>query len=112
MIHVIFNFIVQSLIEYLFFSTSFVLGVCCCFPFPLIFFSDMFLQGKQFHEALESILSPQGNLKERDKNLDSGYVQSVQHVLKDVSGVRAVESAVQHETLNYIGLLDCVADYQ
>ncbi|XP_017368170.1 mitochondrial genome maintenance exonuclease 1 isoform X1 [Cebus imitator] len=75
--------------------------------------SNIFLQGKQFHEALESILSPQETLKERDENLlKSGYIESVQHILKDVSGVRALESAVQHETLNYIGLLDCVAEYQ
>ncbi|KAI2594153.1 mitochondrial genome maintenance exonuclease 1 [Homo sapiens] len=74
---------------------------------------DVFLQGKRFHEALESILSPQETLKERDENLlKSGYIESVQHILKDVSGVRALESAVQHETLNYIGLLDCVAEYQ
>eukprot|EP00069_Balaena_mysticetus_P001238 bmy_15118T0 len=45
---------------------------------------NMFLQGKWFHEALESILSPQGNLKERDENLlESGYIQRVQHVLRD-----------------------------
>ncbi|XP_057557427.1 mitochondrial genome maintenance exonuclease 1 isoform X2 [Hippopotamus amphibius kiboko] len=75
--------------------------------------SNMFLQGKRFHEALESILSPQGNLKEQGENLlESGYVQSVQHVLRDVSGVRALESAVKHETLQYVGLLDCVAEYQ
>lgn len=74
--------------------------------------SNIFLQGKQFHEALESILSPQGNVKERDENLTSGYIESIQHILKDVSGVRALESAVQHETLNYVGLLDCVAEYQ
>ncbi|XP_008592656.1 PREDICTED: mitochondrial genome maintenance exonuclease 1 [Galeopterus variegatus] len=75
--------------------------------------SNIFLQGKQFHQALESILSPQGNLKERDENLfESGYVESVQHVLKDVTGVRALESGVQHETLKYVGLLDCVAEYQ
>lgn len=101
----------QSLLEYQFFSVSFV----CVFslPFPPIFFSDIFLQGKRFHEALESILSPQEALKERDENLlKSGYIESVQHILKDVSGVRALESAVQHETLNYIGLLDCVAEYQ
>ncbi|XP_062938954.1 mitochondrial genome maintenance exonuclease 1-like [Cynocephalus volans] len=74
---------------------------------------DVFLQGKQFHQALESILSPQGNLKERDENLfESGYIESVQHVLKDVTGVRALESGVQHETLKYVGLLDCVAEYQ
>lgn len=74
--------------------------------------SNIFLQGKRFHEALESILSPQRDLKERDENLTSGYIDSIQHILKDVSGVRALESAVQHETLKYVGLLDCVAEYQ
>ncbi|KAM4830955.1 mitochondrial genome maintenance exonuclease 1 isoform X1 [Urocitellus parryii] len=75
--------------------------------------SNIFLQGKQFHEALESILSPQGSIKERDeKLLKCGYIESIQHILKDVSGVRALESAVQHETLKYVGLLDCVAEYQ
>lgn len=74
--------------------------------------SNIFLQGKRFHEALESILSPQRNLKEIDENLTSGYIESIQHILKDVSGVRALESAVQHETLKYVGLLDCVAEYQ
>ncbi|ELW69943.1 mitochondrial genome maintenance exonuclease 1 [Tupaia chinensis] len=74
--------------------------------------SNIFLQGKQFHESLESILSPQGTLKKRDENLESGYIESVQHILKDVGGVRALESAVQHEHLNYVGLLDCVAEYQ
>lgn len=76
------------------------------------FFLDLFLQGKQFHEALESILSPQGNLKEGYENRESGYIESIQHILKDVSGVQALESAVQHETLKYVGLLDCVAEYQ
>ncbi|XP_006902527.1 PREDICTED: mitochondrial genome maintenance exonuclease 1 [Elephantulus edwardii] len=73
--------------------------------------SNTFLHGKQFHEALESILS-QGNSKERDENLQSGYIESVQRVLKDISGVRVLESAVRHEALNYVGLLDCVAEYQ
>lgn len=74
--------------------------------------SNLFLQGKQFHEALESILSPQGNLKEGNENRESGYIESIQHILKDVSGVQALESAVQHKTLKYVGLLDCVAEYQ
>ncbi|XP_004433780.1 PREDICTED: mitochondrial genome maintenance exonuclease 1 [Ceratotherium simum simum] len=74
--------------------------------------SNIFLQGKRFHKALESILSPQGNLKGRDENLESGYIESVQHILKDVSAVRALESAIQHEALKYGGLLDCVAEYQ
>ncbi|XP_007525731.1 mitochondrial genome maintenance exonuclease 1 [Erinaceus europaeus] len=76
--------------------------------------SNIFLQGKQFHEAVETILSSQGNLdfRERSENLKSGYIESIQHILKDVSGVRALESAVQHKTLKYVGLMDCVAEYQ
>ncbi|KAG8522959.1 Mitochondrial genome maintenance exonuclease 1 [Galemys pyrenaicus] len=74
---------------------------------------NIFLQGKQFHKALEIMLSPQGSLKTRDENLlELGYIKSVQHILNDVGGVQALESAVQHETLNYVGLLDCVAEYQ
>mgnify|MGYP001852383189 CR=1 FL=1 len=42
----------------------------------------------------------------------SGYLSSVQHVLKDISEVKALESAVQHETLQYLGLVDCVAKYR
>ncbi|XP_036608422.1 mitochondrial genome maintenance exonuclease 1 isoform X2 [Trichosurus vulpecula] len=74
---------------------------------------DIFLQGKHFHEALEAMLSSQEQLKELDeKTISSGYVASVWHVLKDVSGVRALESAVHHETLKYLGLIDCVAEYR
>lgn len=42
----------------------------------------------------------------------SGYLSSVQHVLKDISEVRVLESAVQHGTLQYLGLVDCVAKYR
>lgn len=74
--------------------------------------SNIFLQGKQFHEALESILSPQENLKGREEHLQCGYIKSVQHILNEISGVQALESAVKHEALKYAGLLDCVAEYQ
>uniref|UniRef100_H0XVT4 Mitochondrial genome maintenance exonuclease 1 n=1 Tax=Otolemur garnettii TaxID=30611 RepID=H0XVT4_OTOGA len=65
---------------------------------------------KNFKEALNSVKSPQGNLRGRDENLESGYIESVQHILKDVSGVPL--KVAQHETLKYTGLLDCVAEYQ
>lgn len=42
----------------------------------------------------------------------AGYMESIQHVLEDISDVRAVESAVQHQPLNYVGILDCVAQYR
>ncbi|EHB18816.1 hypothetical protein GW7_00692 [Heterocephalus glaber] len=75
--------------------------------------SNIFLQGKRFHEALENILSAEGNIKEEDESpLACGHIRSVQHLLKDVCGVRALESAVQHRALQYVGLLDCVAEYR
>ncbi|KYO34780.1 mitochondrial genome maintenance exonuclease 1 [Alligator mississippiensis] len=74
---------------------------------------NILLQGKLFHAALEyicqSIEVPQQELEDA---IVSGYVESVQHVLRDMSGVKALESAVQHETLQYLGLVDCVAEYR
>ncbi|KAM6144307.1 mitochondrial genome maintenance exonuclease 1 [Erethizon dorsatum] len=75
--------------------------------------SNIFLQGKRFHEALESVLSAQGRVNEGDEGLlHCGYIRSVQHLLEDVRSVRALESAVQHGTLKYAGLLDCVAEFR
>lgn len=73
--------------------------------------SNMLLQGRQFHEALESLLKGE-NLEDRQQHLQCGYIRSAQHILQDISGVQALESAVQHEALQYVGLLDCVAEYQ
>nr|BAE39926.1 unnamed protein product [Mus musculus] len=74
--------------------------------------SNVFLQGKQFHKALESILSPQENLTGGEEHPQCGYIESIQHILTEMSGVQALESAVQHEALKYVGLLDCVAEYR
>uniref|UniRef100_A0A3B4B801 Mitochondrial genome maintenance exonuclease 1 n=1 Tax=Periophthalmus magnuspinnatus TaxID=409849 RepID=A0A3B4B801_9GOBI len=41
-----------------------------------------------------------------------GYMKSVSHVLDDVREVHAIESTVQHNTLNYLGIVDCVARYR
>uniref|UniRef100_A0A8C0FUX8 Mitochondrial genome maintenance exonuclease 1 n=1 Tax=Bubo bubo TaxID=30461 RepID=A0A8C0FUX8_BUBBB len=75
---------------------------------------NLFLQGELFHTALESIfLSEEVAAKEQREDVAiSGYLSSVQHVLEDVSEVQALESAVQHETLQYLGLVDCVAKYR
>ena len=74
----------------------------------------MFQQGKLFHAAVENLLLVDHNSPEKqeeDTNV-SGFITSIKHVLHDVSGVRALESAVQHETLHYQGLVDCVAEYR
>ncbi|XP_054840792.1 mitochondrial genome maintenance exonuclease 1 [Eublepharis macularius] len=73
-----------------------------------------FQQGKLFHAALEMLLlAEESPVKQQEEPSGvSGYLASVQHVLREVSGVRALESAVQHETLHYQGLVDCVAEYR
>ncbi|XP_026701957.1 mitochondrial genome maintenance exonuclease 1 [Athene cunicularia] len=75
---------------------------------------NLFLQGELFHAALESIFLPEemAAKEQREDVAISGYLSSVQHVLEDVSEVQALESAVQHETLQYLGLVDCVAKYR
>lgn len=77
-------------------------------------FLDLFLQGELFHAALESIFLPEemATKEQRDDVDISGYLSSVQDVLKDISEVKALESAVHHETLQYLGLVDCVAKYR
>ncbi|XP_027520398.1 mitochondrial genome maintenance exonuclease 1 isoform X2 [Corapipo altera] len=76
--------------------------------------SDLFLQGELFHSALESIfLSEEMAVKEKGEDgVISGYLSSVEHVLEDISEVKALESGVHHEALHYLGLVDCVAKYR
>ncbi|NXP12574.1 MGME1 exonuclease, partial [Thinocorus orbignyianus] len=76
---------------------------------------NLFLQGELFHTALESIFLSEQTATEAQREEDvaiSGFLSSVQHVLEDVSEVKVLESAVQHQTLQYLGLVDCVAEYR
>lgn len=75
---------------------------------------DLFTQGKLLHIAVERILTGEENLNKDEECLEnvSGYLQSISHVLKDVTGVKAIESVVQHKPLWYLGVVDCVAIYQ
>lgn len=80
---------------------------------------QLFRQGKVFHSALEDALTSSKTWKDRDPSEMSeyppevrGYVESVSHILEDVREVRAIESTVQHNTLNYLGIVDCVARYR
>lgn len=38
--------------------------------------------------------------------------KSVQHILRDVCNVKAVETHVAHTKLHYKGIVDCVASYR
>ncbi|XP_034407725.1 mitochondrial genome maintenance exonuclease 1 isoform X2 [Cyclopterus lumpus] len=80
---------------------------------------NLFRQGKLFHSALEDILSSCATRENTNPPETSeyppevqGYLESISHVLSDVRAVRATESAVYHDTLNYLGILDCVACYR
>ncbi|XP_028676481.1 mitochondrial genome maintenance exonuclease 1 [Erpetoichthys calabaricus] len=74
---------------------------------------SMFRQGKLFHAALEEIFMPTESQEADEEEVQiSGYIESVQHVLKDIGHAYAIESAVQHHSLNYVGLVDCVAEYR
>ncbi|MEQ2280381.1 hypothetical protein AMECASPLE_019216 [Ameca splendens] len=80
---------------------------------------NVFRQGKLFHSALEGILTSAETWKNRHLSETpgcppdvQGYIQSISHVLEDVSAVRAIESTVQHGALNYLGIVDCVARYR
>ncbi|XP_028593964.2 mitochondrial genome maintenance exonuclease 1 [Podarcis muralis] len=74
---------------------------------------NIFQQGKLFHAAMETLLLAEEISVEQEEDTNvSGYIRSVQHVLQHVTGVRVLESAVQHETLHYQGLVDCVAEYR
>lgn len=68
---------------------------------------------------MEDALTSSKTWKDRDPSEMSeyppevrGYVESVSHILEDVREVRAIESTVQHNTLNYLGIVDCVARYR
>ncbi|KAG1935939.1 mitochondrial genome maintenance exonuclease 1 [Pimephales promelas] len=74
----------------------------------------IFRQGQLFHSAIEDHFTPETPSKEDpDRPLEvSGFLESASHVLNDITGVRAIESAVHHSTLQYLGIVDCVAQYR
>lgn len=80
---------------------------------------DLFRQGKQFHSVLEDVLSSGSSWeskspqeKETHPPEVQGYMESVSHVVKDIGAVRAIETTVHHDKLNYLGIADCVARYR
>lgn len=84
-----------------------------------LFCSALFRQGKLFHSVVEDSLTSGITWENRNASEKAeyppevhGYMESISHILEDVSSVRAIESAVQHDTLNYMGIADCVARYR
>lgn len=81
--------------------------------------SALFRQGKLFHSAVEDTLTSAGAWENKN-DLEKagytpevqGYLESISHILEDISEVKAIESVVQHHMLNYMGIADCVARYR
>lgn len=75
---------------------------------------EIFRQGQLFHSAIEDHFTQETPSKEDPEHpLEvSGFVESASHVLNDITGVRAIESAVHHSTLQYVGIVDCIAQYR
>lgn len=75
----------------------------------------LFSQGKLFHSTVDALLTSSATGTDEHPLCLSevqGYMESISHVLEDVSAVRAIESTVKHDTLNYLGIVDCVARYR
>ncbi|KAM5164561.1 mitochondrial genome maintenance exonuclease 1 [Mantella aurantiaca] len=76
----------------------------------------VFKQGKLFHAKLEDLLLSKEENIQRPEDMDEveggGYLDSVEHVLSDIQGIRTLESAVLHSDLKYLGIVDCVAHYR
>ncbi|KAI4884919.1 hypothetical protein NFI96_013223 [Prochilodus magdalenae] len=75
---------------------------------------NLFKHGRLFHAAIEATLTQEASPKEDAEGPEevSGYLQSIGHVLEEVTGVRAIESVVEHQSLRYLGIVDCVATYR
>lgn len=71
-----------------------------------------FRKGQLFHQAVQLYFNSSNVPVLDEGSSDAGYWQSVKHVLKDVSNVVAVESAVAHPLLQYAGTLDLIAEYK
>ncbi|KAM9809905.1 mitochondrial genome maintenance exonuclease 1 isoform X2 [Syngnathus typhle] len=77
---------------------------------------NLFRQGKLFHSALEEVLM--SGVTRQDEEHEPhppeviGCLKSIAYILEDVSAVKVIESSVQHDTLNYLGIVDCVARYR
>ncbi|XP_041059687.1 mitochondrial genome maintenance exonuclease 1 [Carcharodon carcharias] len=68
-------------------------------------------RGKLFHSALEETLLSTKIPKTDDEEI-AGYLHSVQDILADIRGTRVLESVVSHLPLQYMGIVDCVAEYR
>ncbi|KAL7877029.1 hypothetical protein SRHO_G00036720 [Serrasalmus rhombeus] len=75
---------------------------------------NLFKHGELFHAAIEAALTQETSPEEDVECPEdvAGYLQSIGHVLEDVTGVRAIESVVEHQSLKYLGIMDCVAMYR
>ena len=63
-------------------------------------------------DTTSSLEEQQTDTRKENSEEDHGYLQSVQHVLQNISDVHALERVTIHKELGYTGTFDCVAKYK
>jgi len=72
---------------------------------------DTFQRGKTLHSVVESYMETNVLCKpsELEDEVSKRHIVSVSQLIRQFSNPLALESAVVHPTLNYCGIIDCVA---
>ena len=73
---------------------------------------ELFARGVNFHQVIEQYLRGDEEPESLLKTQNTGYWQSAQTVLKDISDVQSVEEVILHRDLCYKGQFDCIARYR
>ena len=63
-------------------------------------------------DTTSSLEEQQTDTRKENSEEDHGYLQSVQHVLQNISDIHALERVTVHKELGYTGTFDCVAKYK
>ena len=91
-----------------------ILGFCdkshMC-GFNLLRLPDLFANGANLHLCIEQFLTGRRDQIEI-RSGNEGHWESIEPVLREVSGIRCVEEPVRHGGLKYCGVIDCVAEYR
>ena len=86
---------------------------CLCKTLCNTFATDLFANGKNFHECVAEHLLLGSDVSDLPLNEDNrGLWMSVSPLLEHVSDVRLAEKFVEHPLLAYKGVVDCVARFR
>lgn len=70
---------------------------------------------KNDQTELKEVSGSGGDVAEKEddaKDVDALFMKSMEHVLQDISDIKALETRVVHFELGYMGTFDCVAKYK